>query len=896
MAEYSREQIAAAIERARADGNVDAVDELTAKIADIDRNVMIQSQQTRLDEMSTTDWLRETAKNASTQGLAFSSAVGQKILDVAQVPGLSPSGKGFFEIFEENNATAQQILQDYGIFQPNEYSRAELREADPLAGYGTAAVEATADPMGYLGTKVYKAAPMVANTLDNVLSGLASEFGYNVGTDLGGEEVGMVTSLIGGTVGPAVTAPGRDKAISIVGQKATDIFSHYFKDPGGTQFEEKLANKSAVQLLKSVEKGAEIDKIISDFEKIRPIVGDDGLPTFVALSENPDMLDQFVKLARTNSDARSKLNAELDALLTKMDNHADELFGNRNITPVGQQVNPKVKAEATAAERARVAIDNRLLTLSDGLPRVSSDGLGAQVQGLITAKAEAVRTAMSKEYEALANEARKAGVYLPAKGTAAIYDFVVQNNVRDIFGKTTQVDKDIMSILSPKVTKAEPSKIAIPPGARTAPTEAPKPTRTFAPMSFDKLDSLKRAINKQLRETKDPAAVAKLNQLKTVVDEQRKLLPENWNQRLIDLDTQFYERVGVPINNKAMQDIESREYAEKVAPILLNNVTAAKTFVDTIGADAVPILKSTLLSKLHDVSVRDGMINTNLLKNNIRKYREIIDLVPGLRDEMGRLAADNATEWNALEAAKDEVARTSKNLKTAEKLTADTDLGLRFSDLARNLDKPDKYEAWTNKIAGLDQASQNLLNDRMRREVLAQATQGANAMEFLTDPNKTPVMSRLFGPDYVEQVQAVGRLNDMLAKMDPNKIKFNPDKDAMDPLKAKVGVSAPQTFSVLRDRIASPVQKVAILLSKTNEKRVQDAKDRKMLALMLDPDVIGQLSRLVDSSGKPKFSAGETVQRYFNIVGQRIVGLGVATGGRESARPETERQLEMMYQ
>src|SRR5210317_925043 len=138
MAEYSREQIAAAIERARADGNVDAVDELTAKIADIDRNVMIQSQQTRLDEMSTTDWLRETAKNASTQGLAFSSAVGQKILDVAQVPGLSPSGKGFFEIFEENNATAQQILQDYGIFQPNEYSRAELREADPLAGYGTA--------------------------------------------------------------------------------------------------------------------------------------------------------------------------------------------------------------------------------------------------------------------------------------------------------------------------------------------------------------------------------------------------------------------------------------------------------------------------------------------------------------------------------------------------------------------------------------------------------------------------------------------------------------------------------------------------------------------------------------------------------------------------------------
>jgi len=887
MAQYTKEQITAAIQRAQADGNADAVDELTAVAADIDREAMVQSQQRRMDEMSTWDFVRETAKNATTQGLAFSSALGHQV--IPESLGITPSGKGFFEVFEDNQATAQQFLQDMGIFEPNKYSSAELRRADPSGGFISSVIESTADPMGYLGTKLTKAAPLVAKTTENVISGLFSEFGSQVGEQIDPEYGGVVGGLAGGVVTPTITAPVR----TVAAEKAGDLLSR-FTAKGAKEFEEGIANKDAVNLLRNISSEIgenNIQGIIDNYNKVRPIIGDEGLPTFVALSQSENMAADFVRLVRSNPTARAKLEAETNRLLNKIEENADTLFGSRDISFTGQQVNPDVQKAVTAAERAEQAITQRLNTLGEGLPRVQGDELGLKVQGLITTKAEAVRAAMSKEYEALANEARKAGVYLPAQGTQALYDFVQQNNLRDIFGKTTQVDRDIMSILSPKVTKAEPSKIAIPPGARTAPTEAPKPTRAFSPMSFDKLDSLKRAINKQLRETKDPTAVAKLNQLKTVLNEQRKLLPDQWNQRLTDLDTQFYERVGVPFNNKAMQDIESREYAEKVAPILINNVTAAKTFIETIGEDSLPILKTTILSKLSDAAIKDGVINTNVLNNNIRRYQDVIALVPGLRNDLNDLSANNAEALRQFKAAQNQVARTNADMEAAKLLAADTDLGLTFSSLARGLDDPSKLKAWNDKISLLDTQSQALLTNRLRREVLAQATQApSGTLAFIKDPNKSVAMSRLFGPDYVKQLEAVAQLNDMVVKMDPNKVRFNPDAEENNTLKKLTGVSDKQAFSVLRDRISGPLQKIAILFSKSNETRVQNARDRKMLELMLDPDVVGQMSRLVDDSGRLKFGAGETMARAFSIMGEHVVGLTVATGGRSAAREETKEQ------
>jgi len=892
MAQFTKEQIQEAIAKAQADGNKDAVDELTALAADVDREAMIESQRRRQEEMSTWDFVRETAKTASTQGLAFASALGRKALDatVANDPNgaIAPSGKGFFEIFEENQATAQQLLQDLGVYEPNEYSRTELRQADPSGGYISSGIEAVADPMGYLGTRVLKAAPLAAQTSENLISGLFSEFGSQVGEQIDPEKGQFIGGLVGGVATPTVTAPVR----TVVAEKASDVLSRFTKK-GAKEFEEGMANRDAVNLLKNIsdEIGEDnIQQIIDNYNKVRPIIGDEGLPTFVALSESNNMAADFVRLVRSNPTARAKLEAETNRLLNKIEENADSLFGSRNISFVGQTVNPEVKQAVSAAERNQAAINQRLSALSEGLPRVQGDNLGLQVQGLITAKAEAVRTAMSNEYTTLADEARKAGVYLPAQGTQAIYDFVNQNKIRDLFGRSSTLDQKIMGYLAPKTRTTEPSKIIIPTGAKTAPeAKGPTTTRTFSPMSFDNIISMKTELNKLLRETKDPAAVAKLTQLKRVLDDQRKLIPDEWDQQLKDLDTSFYERVGVPFNNKAMADIESREYAERVAPILLNNVTAAKTFIDTIGEPSLPVLKTTVLSKLHDAAVRDGVVNQNLLNNNIRRYKDVIDLVPGLRDDLSKLAENNGEALRQFTAAQDQVARTTKDLKAAELLAADTDLGITFSSLARGLDDPTKLRAWNDKVALLDNESRALLTNRLRREVIAQATQApSGTLAFIKDPNKSVAMTRLFGPEYVKQLESVARLNDMVSKMDPNSVRFNPDADENNVLKKLTGVSDKQAFSVLRDRISGPLQKIAILFSKSNETRVQNARDRKMLELMLDPDVVGQMSRLVTEKGTFKFGAGETLARMFSIMGEHVVGLTVSTGGRTLGREEAK--------
>lgn len=898
------QQVDDAIARAKADNNEDAVAELQAIRADIDRDALIRSQKKRMDEMSTTDWLKETAKTASTQGLAFLSAGGQMLIDkTAPARGQTPSGKGFFEVYEENQATAQQLLRDIGLYDKNKYSEAELRAGDPSGGLGTAAVGAMSDFTSYMGMPVSKqlvktGANILGRSAESGVGGMLSDVGGRTGEALdpnneyGGSFIG---SFLGGSLAPATTIPTRTAVQSV----ASNLYDRVVKS--ADQFDAEIANKDAMSLLKNIsgELGeGNIDKLISDFNKVRGIIGDEGLPTFVALGESEALRADFIRLVKRNPEARAKLDAEIQRLVTKIEDNADTLFGSRAVSVIkNAPIDPEVAKAASAAERAQAAIDARLFSLGEGLPRVEGDNLGLQVQGLVVAKSKAVRTAMTAEYDELADAGRKAGVLLPSSSTQALYDFVTENNLRDIFGRTSSVDKKIMSYLAPKTTTAEPSPIIIPRG-RTAPEPSqPKTTREFKPMTYDNVISLKNEVNRLLLEAKDPKTRMQLNQLKQVLREQRKNLPGEWDQRLSDLDKSYYERIGVPLNNKAMEDITSREYAEKVAPILLNNVTAAKTFMETIGPEAVPVLKATILSKLHDASVKGGKINEASFRNNLARYQDVIRLVPGLRGELDDLAMNNAQGLRDFKAAQDQVARTAADLESAKLLSADPNLGLVFSDVARNLDNPTKFVEWQKEVGRLDAKTQKLLNDRLRREVIAQATQSPKGtVGFLSDPNKIPVMSKLFNTSYVKDLEAVATLSDMVRRMDPNKIKFSPDADENNWLKKNFGVTDKQAFSVLRDRIASVVQKAAILFSKSNETRVQNAKDRKMLELMLDPDAVKQLANLVDERGNFKSGAMEGLARMQGALSERILGLSLNSQSRETSRQASQDEMEAYRQ
>lgn len=249
------QQVDDAIARAKADNNEDAVAELQAIRADIDRDVMLQSQKKRMDEMSTTDWLRETAKTASTQGLAFLSAGGQMLIDTtAPARGQTPSGKGFFEVYEENQATAQQLLRDIGLYDENKYSEAELRAGDPSGGLGTAAVGAMSDFTSYLGMPVNKqlvktGANLLGRSVESGVGGALSDVGGRTGEALdpnneyGGSFIG---SLLGGAITPATTIPTRTAVQSI----ASNLYDRVVKS--ADQFDAEIANKDALALLKNI--------------------------------------------------------------------------------------------------------------------------------------------------------------------------------------------------------------------------------------------------------------------------------------------------------------------------------------------------------------------------------------------------------------------------------------------------------------------------------------------------------------------------------------------------------------------------------------------------------------------------------------------------------------------
>lgn len=915
----TKEQATQVFKEAVAQGKTDVANEMAAYIKGstattqptVDPNVMVESQAKRQEEMSALDWLRETAKTGVTEGIAGLSGLAQAaVLDpLSKMTGVElgrsaqTADMGFLEslstTFKENQDTAQALLQDYGVFDKNKYTEQELRQADPTGGLATAGIRAAADPTSYIGAPL-KATQLGLRGVESVLAGSLADVGGQVGAEFS-PEMSMVGALVAGGAVPTLTAAPRQKALSAGAQKASELIDKVdeikqARKLSAEDFEMSYAGRTANNLLKSVaeETGVEnIDKIVKDFDGIKEVVGVENFPLITTLSENSALRSKFNEVARRSPELRAKVRSEMEGLVTAIENKSDELFGGRDLSIVGTEVNERLVKEAAKATQTAYDLESKLAELGARVEPTSKEALGNQIRGLVNSKATAVRQSLRPEYQKVIGDATKANARLPAEGTEAIYKFVVANNMRDIFGKTSEIDKKIMGILKPKtVTKTAPVD---PLGIRRAATEVTE--KVYRPISFENVDSLKQEINRLQRTTKDAKTLMKLNQLEDVVNTQRQKIPGDFNERLKAVDALYYERMGIPFDNNTIKDLNAKKYAEQVAPVLLNNTSSAKQFISTIGPDAYPVLRNTIMSKLYEVAIKpDGTINQAVLDTNIKKYAEVIDLVPDLRTTLDDISATNSSELRAYKAAVDQVKDTQDAMKTAQILADNPNLEITFNNVAKSLDKPAEYQKWVKQVQMLDPASKELLTNRLRREVIAQATTAqGGAIKYLTDPNNRPVLTRIMGNQYMEDLQAMAKLSDAINKTDVDRINVFPQKGELDEMKQRFGVAAPQVFSVVRDRIMSVTQKVMVLLSKSNSARMEAATDRKLMELFLDPEGLSKLAKVARKAEKSNYSVD--IAKHANdmrrIMSERVVGFNISAIAREESRKKAEEEKQV---
>ena len=790
------------------------------------------------NKLSTFDYIANQAK----LGLTDSAVLAQALLDTFLIDPTKELVRRTTGLGEGADIPPFSAMQRFGR-RVGELQQAagQITGAQPQmeAPSTTAAILGTgartmADPLGYLGVTGPVSAAGRSTGLFTL--GGVSEVGGQVGgaversitgEDTGtGRAIGSITAAVKG----APIAASVQETLSSTGNVAKQVYDKYklFKqDPDAAN--QAYATGAAKRFLDIVAKEQGIDKlddVVAEFNRISNSINKENIPLMVMMADNPAVRQQVTRLAKTNPDFRNRVNIELNKVAENIDARAASIFGER-YTPVSGIEQASIR---NAVQR-RQQIDQKIEDLSARLDTGVDDAtLGKAITNLVDARMKAATAEMKPVYDDILNEARQEGVTLPAESVGNIFKFVEANNIRNIFGRGTPLDK--------KITKEW----------------GPDKNDNFSPASFDDVDSLKREINRLQRGSLTRDESRKLNQLEELVNQERRNIPGDFDQRLRDADRAYYEKIGIPFSSQGIKEIDSRKYAEQVAPILLKNQSSLSQFINAVGRDnADPIVRNAILSDAYAKSVKDGIVDPVSLRRYIQKNEQIINQSPSARAvldsaviDRGILAVEAKTLDNAVKAAEK---RLADNFVTSVKDSAGQSVP-NYDQIARRLFTDPKFFQKIQKDLGdLDAKTSKAVRNNIRAEMINLARSNPDGgISFITDPKNAKVFNQVFGPGYVSAVKDLVKLSDAIKKADIGKISATIERSELDALgKIVPGLDIPFVTSTLRDRIASVAQKAVRIATRVNTAQLKDSTDDALADLLLDNDGLKKLQQAAKS-------------------------------------------------
>lgn len=730
------------------------------------------------------------------------------------------------------------------------------------------AVKALGDPLSWVGGG---AKAILSNVLGSVfVSGTSTatgELGSQIeksitGKDTGvGRVIGAFGAVPSAAAGSALVTKGVVSPVKSIYQK----YSGIGKDT--VEMEKSLSAGAAKRLLERAakEQGIEdVDKFVADFNAIGQKINKQNVPLFVALADNPVIRSQFISSMKRDPDFVALVNKQLETLSLDIDKNADKLFGAR-FSPV-----PKDTKINLGNVKKRISdIDNKIEDLSFRVtPTISQEQLGDSISNLVEAKKRLVQSEISPKYDVLKEEARKANIRLSPESSTAITNFIKDNRIRDIFGKGTPLDTKIMAV----VNKGEG-------------------------LSFDDVDSLKRNINSLQRQKLSDEQALKIKQLEDVVNEARKSLPDGFNQRLIDIDREYYERLGVPFNVANISDIDSKKYAEQIAPVIIKNGSGLKQFINAVGEDGYSVAKNAVIADVYKYAVKDGKLNVRALAKYSKDKSEVINQIPGLKEELQTIALDQNKLFLA-KANLDEAYKVQEKKLAQSFLNTQDYASLDYTGIANKMVSD---RLFLNKVINTDlkqvspETKKAVLNN-IRREIINEAYTSGTGVQFFTEPKNQYVVDKIFGKGYVNHIKQVSKISDNISKLNIDKIPAVTIKQDLDAFGAYAkelglpGLDLPYVASNFRDRISSTTQKMIRLLSRVNTERVNNATRDQITKLLLDPDGLAEFNK-VASSVNMNFNNPVSLRKISEAFADRVPLYAYQAGKTLDEEPEQDYQL-----
>lgn len=764
---------------------------------------------------------------------------------------------------------------------------------------------AASDPASYLGLgpvsltrqALFAAAKKVPfRAGSEFLAGEAADIGGRLGAEaekvITGEDTG-IGRLVGGVGLGVGTAAPRQVAIDVL-SNTIDQFNKNRKllkaTPEVSGIYAKGAAKNLLELAAKQEGAESVDALIALVNDASQFVNKSDAPLVIAMADNPVIRQQVERLAKTNPVFRQKVNDLVSQASQDIVSKTTKMFGERYGAEVPKGAGLKVKP---VVARRKADIDREIDDLAEGVtPSVDQETLGNRILNLVEERKKAARAEVSPDYEKLLDDARTQGIKMPEEGVGAIYDFVNQNNIRDIFGKTSQIDKDIMRHLEPvEVTKPNPQ------------TGLPETTLEHTPMSFDNVESLKKAINRIKRDKLSDEQLRKITQLEQVVDQARETIPGDFSKRLNGIDLKYYEKVGVPFGEQGIKDIDSKNYATQVAPIIVKNPESYSQFIRAVGKENGDVLaENAIISEVYQKAVKDGRLNAKALSKYMKDKAGVISQIDGLEDRLRQALVDDTALQNRMRSL-DKAAEAAQS-RVAENALTKFDVPDYESLTSSIINNPKMRQKIMRDIGDLDPETAKAVRKTLRAEAVNIGRRNANGfMAYVMDPANKAGIEAIFGESFQPALRKLALFSDKVAKADVNKLTAALDKTELDALARIIpGIDLPYLTSTLRDRISSIPHKVIRLVSKYNSSNLARATDDAIMELLLDPNGVQKLSNVATtlkfdvsnpaSLGKIADSLSRVVPRAFYTSGKTAIA--GETRAKQEQRLQEERAADFV--
>lgn len=844
------------------------------------------------DKMSTYEYVANQAK----LGLTDTAVLGQALIDTFAIQPFKGVVTGEKQpTFGENIKRLQKAAGT--ITGAQEETKAPSAVAEVIGG----GARMLSDPAGYFGTGLFKAGKegiqkiagkvagdagltdlgksVVAETgkvIAQAIPRATGLFGMGVtsqtggvlgemaekqtGTDTGtGRAVGTIAGLAAG-IKTSAALEAATNATSNMAKQLYDKYRMVKDDPDAASA--AYASGVAKNFLDIVAKGTpseNINEIVDTFNKIGSKLDLEGIPLLISLSDNPVARSEVIRLVKSKEGAgiRQQFDSEIQTVLGKLDSAFTDIAGTR-YTPVKGITTP-LTTEINKTIKQRQAIDTKIDSIAERFPEQNLSDLGSQAVKLLELREAAATKEMSPVYKSILDGAKKAGALLPDTGVRDIHSFVVANNMSDIFGRKTRLDKLITENFAPV-------------------------NGEYFPASFEAVDSLKKEINRVQRNVKmDDVAKMRLNDLEDVVDTARQQIPGKWNQQLIDADKAYYEKIGIPFNSQGIKDIDAKKYADQVAPQIVGSGDKLRPFLKASGEEGVTIANNALMAEAYSKVIKNGALDARALTTFIKNKKDkgVLDQLPGSEDMLRSALFDDSTLKLARADLDDKVKLAEKQIADNFVLSVKDSDGMavpNYEQIANRIFSDSNFLGKIEKdLSQLDKKTSKAVMRNIQAEVIEKARNSVDGgVAFLTSPKNKVTIDKIFGKGYQQEIKDLMILSDALNKADLSKISTVVDQKNLDVLAQYApGLDIPYVASQLRDRIASTAQKAVRIISRAKSAQLKTDTDLALKELMGDRQGLKKLQAVkntMDFKLRSPTSMKEIVDTISNVVPRYMYG------------------------